>query len=143
MILNVNQKGVIGLAKVTADLVCRQYEVFIPTSDACPIDLIVADGAMRLKRVQVKYREPTEERGTAPKVLSVSLDSVVNGRRIPVDTSQVDVWAIYCPQTDDVYYVLREEVSKKSIRLCLEDAKGRRNRLASEYRDPARIFSGS
>lgn len=134
--LTVNQKGVIGLVKVTADLVSRQYEVFTPTSDASPVDLILADGAMNLRRVQVKYREPCE----GNKILFVSLDSVVNGQRVPVDLSRIDSWAIYCPTTGEVYYVRREEIQGRGIRICLRDFKGRKNRLAAEFTDPSRLW---
>jgi hypothetical protein len=141
--LSVNQKGVIGLVKVTADLVSKQYEVFTPTSDSSPVDLIAADDGMNLKLVQVKYREPERRKGRGAQVLVVSLDSVVNGRRVPVDVSRIDVWAIYCPQTERVYYVKRSEVVGRSIRICLDNFKGRRNRLAQEFVDPARLWSGS
>jgi hypothetical protein len=132
--MNVNQKGVIGLVKVMADLVANQYDIFTPTSGACPIDLIVANASMELRRMQVKYREADKQNA-----LFVSLDSVVNGRRVPVDVSRVDCWGIYCPQTNEVYYVLREEIPKRSIRLCLGDFKGRRGLLAQNFMDP-RVF---
>lgn len=136
MSLTVNQKGVIGLVKVVADLVSNQYEVFTPTSDASPVDLVVADSSMNLRRIQVKYREPTED----AKVLVVSLDSVVNGRRVPVNLSLIDVWAIYCPQTEQVYYIKRSELDGRYIRLCLHDYKGRRKQLAQEFVDPSRLW---
>lgn len=133
--MNVNQKGVVGLVKVMSDLVSKQYEVFTPTSDFSPVDLVVASSAMELRRMQVKYREPDKQNA-----LFVSLDSVVNGHRVPVDLSKIDCWAIYCPQTDEVYYVLREEIRKRSIRLCMKDFPGRKNRLVNEFTDPARLW---
>jgi len=137
LMANVNQKGVIGLVKVTADLVTRGFEVFTPISDACPVDLIAANDAMTLRRIQVKYREPSAR----DHVLFVSLDSVVNGRRVPINLSLLDGWAIYCPQTEKVYYVRRDAVSLRSIRLCLQDSRQRRQgRLATDFMDPASLW---
>lgn len=140
--LTVNQKGVIGLVKVTADLVVRQYEVFIPTSDASPVDMVVADNAMVLRRLQVKYREPVSVKGSRSdtRVLMVDLDSIVNGRRVPVDTTKIDGWGIYCPQSEKIYYIRTDEVTGRSIRLCLNDFKDRKARLADDFLEPARLW---
>jgi hypothetical protein len=143
MDLTVNQKGVIGLVRVMADLVTRRYEVFTPTSDASPVDLILANSTMSLRRLQVKYRElhqrPRMRADT--KVLTVDLASIVNGKRIPIDRSKIDGLGIYCPYSDQVYYVRTDEVSGVMIRICLSDFPGRKNRLASEFLDPERLWT--
>jgi hypothetical protein len=96
--MNVNSKGAIGLVKVIADLVVNQYEVFTPLSDASPVDLVAANNEMHLRRLQVKYREPEDDRA-----LVVSLDSIVNGKRVPVNLNNIDAWAIYCPTLEEIF----------------------------------------
>lgn len=124
----VNGKGVIGLVKVTADLVTKGYEVFSPISDHSPVDLVAGDSSMRLSRVQVKYRK-IDSRG----LICVSLDSVVNGKRVPVDTSKIDCWAIHCPNLETIYYVRRSDMARRGIRIVpSKDNAG--------MTDPARIF---
>lgn len=135
--MNVNQKGVVGLVKVISDLVSRGYEVFTPISDFCPVDIIVADSKMNLRRIQVKYREHDNRNKNA---IVVQLDSIVNGKRVPVDVSLIDGWAIYFPETNEIYYVPKSEVQGRSIWLCIREYKLRRNKLASKFLDPDRIF---
>jgi hypothetical protein len=117
-LLNVNRKGVIGLVKVTADLISRGYEVFTPTSDFSPVDVVVAEPVLwSLRRLQVKYRKIGRDGGA-----HVSLDSVVNGRRVPVDTSRIDGWAVYCPEPEFIAYVRADEVAGRGFRVVPGDA---------------------
>lgn len=134
--LNVNHKGVIGLVQVTSHLVTSGYDVFTPVSDYSPVDLIAANKEMALRKIQVKYREPTDD----GRILFVSLDSVVNGKRIPVNLNLIDAVAIYCPADGKSYYIRTNEITGRSIRMCLEDFKGRKNRLAQDFLDPQRLW---
>lgn len=59
---------------------------------------------------------------------------------MPIDISLIDGWAIYCPETNEIYYVPVSEVSCGTIYLCIRDYKLRRNKLASEFLNPDRIF---
>lgn len=134
--MKVNQKGCIGLTKVMADLSLNEYEVFLPVGDHGPIDLIAADQQMNLKRIQVKYRESIDK----GKAIFVSLDSVVNGKRVASDISKIDCWAIYNPDTDLVCYYRKDELTSKGIRVCLWDFPNRKNKLITELINPKRIW---
>lgn len=101
-------KGDLGVAKAFCDLVEQGYVVLFPSTEHAPFDLVAYDGESFI-RIQVKYRSAVKG------VLQVNLISWwadKNGSHgKPVDKSQVDVFCIYCPETDKCYYVKAEEVN--------------------------------
>ncbi len=107
--MNVNDKGNIGFANVLADLVNNGYFVFIPIADTTSVDLIAADKGMNLKRIQIKYRKINKNG-----VISVSTESIVNGKRVSADFSQTDIWAIYCPDNKKIYYLSSDFLKGKT-----------------------------
>ncbi len=98
--MNTNEKGAVGLVRVMSDLIERGYEVFTPTTDFSPVDLVAATKSMCLRRVQVKYRSLNESGS-----MVVELSTTINGYKTPIDVSKIDGWAIFCPDTGKVYYV--------------------------------------
>lgn len=95
-------KGDLGTAKAHADLVGKGYTVLFPATEHAAFDLVAyRDG--QFARVQVKYR--SARTGS----ISVQFRSVWadrNGTHMkPSDKSEVDVVCIYCPETDECYYV--------------------------------------
>jgi len=116
--MNSNEKGDIGLAKVITDVTTKGFFVFLPFSDRTHVDLIIADKNMKTQRVQIKYIS-VNEKG----VLEVVMSSVVNGKKILVDLSKTDIWAIYCPNTDEIYYVTTVELlGKKTMTLRINES---------------------
>lgn len=107
--MNSNDKGNLGYAMVIADIMKKGFFVFTPIADTTCVDMVIGNDKMELKRVQVKYRTKSK-RG----VLEIPIHTVVNGKKIPVDTSKLDLWAIYCPDTDIVYYFPTKLVSGKN-----------------------------
>ena len=117
--MNTNKKGDIGLANVIADVTNKGYFLFLPFSDTTSVDLVIADKFMKLNRVQVKYLS-IDKTG----VLNIPACNVVNGKKIPVDLTQIDVWAIYCPDTKEIYYISTKEIiGKKSFALRISQSK--------------------
>ena len=103
--MNTNEKGNIGLAKVIAKLVEMGYYCFLPFTDTTCVDLIVGNSAMEIKRIQVKYRKKNENG-----VIEVPLETVVNGKKIPIDRSKIDYYFVYCPDNDKIYFVELENI---------------------------------
>lgn len=132
----VNDKGSIGVAKVLSDLLSKDYFVFMPFDGASPVDLVVADKRMNLRRLQIKYRV-LNRYGS----IGILLSSVVNGKTVPIDVTKIDGWAIYCPQTDLVYYVSLSQITLPASYFSLRST-GKilpRGRDASEFMD-ASVF---
>jgi hypothetical protein len=101
--VNSKDNGSIGEAQVIADLLRQGIQVAVPFGDNLPFDLIAIGPDLELRKVQVKY--------------SCASRGVLKSRnsRVPENTqrrydqmyteSQVDVFAVYCPDTHRVHYV--------------------------------------
>jgi hypothetical protein len=111
-------KGDLGVAKAYADLVGQGFTVLFPATEHAPFDLVAYRGG-RFHRVQVKYR--AVRRGG----VNVRFLSVWNDRHgthsVRVDKSEIDALCIYCPDTDECYYV-RPSAHRESVTLRVAPA---------------------
>ena len=95
-------KGDLGIAKAHADLVSQGFTVLFPATEHAPFDL-VAYAAGVFHRLQVKYR--SARRG-AVTVMFRSAWADRNGTHMTrMDKGAIDTVCIYCPETDECYYV--------------------------------------
>ena len=102
-------KGDLGVAKAYCDLVEKGYMVLFPSTEHAAFDLVAYDGSNFI-RIQVKYRSAI---GGCLQVNLINWWADKNGSHgKPVDKSQVDVFCIYCPDTDKCYYFKPENVEK-------------------------------
>jgi hypothetical protein len=124
--MNTNEKGNLGLAKVICELVKNGYSCFLPFTDTTCVDLIVGNNLMETKRIQIKYRQPNKKGA-----IDVPLETVVNGKKIPIDRSKIDYYIVYCPDNDKIYYIDLKLIPKvRSFTLRLEKS----NQLQSNIR---------
>ncbi|WP_123815273.1 group I intron-associated PD-(D/E)XK endonuclease [Myceligenerans xiligouense] len=112
-------KGDLGVAKAHADLVGKGFVVLFPATEHAPFDLVAyAEG--KFHRLQVKYRS------TRTGAVTVHFRSVWNDRSgthtKPTDKSTIDVLCIYCPETDECYYV-RPDAHRASVTLRVTPSK--------------------
>ena len=127
-------KGDLGTAKAHADLVSKGYTVLFPATEHAPFDPVgYREG--RFTRVQVKYRSA---RAGSISVQFRSVWADRNGTHMkPSDKSEIDVVCIYCPETDECYYV-SPALYRQSVTLRVVPSKNRQVRgvlLAEMYRD--------
>jgi hypothetical protein len=95
-------KGDLAIAHVQVELIERGAMVLVPMTEHAPFDLVAyLDGSFF--RVQVKYR------ATSRGVLPVHFRSVWSDRHgvhaKPMERTEVDVLAIYSPETRCCYYL--------------------------------------
>ncbi len=135
-------KGDIGVAKVIADLTCNGIDVCIPLSEHLPFDLIGIDEKGILSRIQVKYIS-----GRDGKIALFFRNhySDKNGYHTKKhDKTMFDSYAIYCPNTDTIYYLRTDElVGKESIALRITPSKNNQTKnvkIANEYANANRMF---
>lgn len=126
-------KGDLGAAKAHADLVGRGFTVLFPATEHAPFDL-VAYRAGAFHRVQVKFR--SARAGTIfMQFRSMWADR--NGTHIKAtDKCEVDVVCIYCPDTDQCYY-LRPADFRQSVTLRVQPSSSAQQRgihHASDFR---------
>jgi hypothetical protein len=108
-------KGDLATARVQADLIERGAMVLLPLTEHAPFDLVAYE-AGSFFRIQVKYR------ATSRGVLPVHFRSVWSDRSgvhaKPMDRDDVDVLAIYSPETRACYYLDPHDFSASvSLRL--------------------------
>ena len=121
------EKGAIGEHRVVADLISKGYRVHKPLSESLPYDLVVSIKGFFFK-IQVKY--VTLTRGfveTSPRSIKSRNTRIVN-----ID---FDLLAIFCPDTQECYYIWRNEF-EGSVRLRINKTKnnqGKGVRLAKDY----------
>jgi hypothetical protein len=102
LVHHTKNKGDLGVAKAHADLVEQGFLVLFPTTEHAPFDLVAYADATFI-RVQVKYR--AARRG-AVRVEFVSSWADRNGtHRVPLDKGAIDAVCIYCPDTNECYYL--------------------------------------
>lgn len=108
--MNVNQKGVSGLIKVLDDLQSKGFYTFPAFDDHSPVDLIAMNGEGRPFRLQVKYRTKN-----AKGKYELPASSVVNKKRIPIDMSLIDGWAVYLSDHGKVAYIPKSKMENRSV----------------------------
>lgn len=101
--MNVNEKGVKGLLKVMDDLQEKGYYTFTAFDDHSPVDLIALSNEGKTYRLQVKYR--TKDPRKLSEKYIVYASSVVNGKRVPIDRTMIDGWAVYLSDCKKVVYI--------------------------------------
>jgi|SRR5581483_1757315 len=134
-------KGDLGVAKAHADLVAQGYTVLFPATEHAPFDLAAyRDGVF--ERVQVKFRSA---RSGKVEVAFRSSWADRNGtHERPIDKSQIDVICMYCPETDECYYV-RPAFHRSSVALRVTPSRnGQRTGilLAGAFRSMPRPRAG-
>ena len=97
----------------------RIYD-FNTTNRAFALDLVVYKGGV-FKRVQVKYRE-LNARGILEVRFRSSYSTASGVTTKEVNKEEIDVYCVYCPQTDFCYY-FSPKLFSKSISLRVDSPK--------------------
>ena len=96
-------KGDLGVLKAQVDLFEQGFIICLPQTEHAPFDLVAyKDGEFR--RVQVKYRS-LGKNGSLEVKFSTCWSDRNGTHTAPVDKNEVDLYCIYCPNTDDCYYL--------------------------------------
>ena len=127
-------KGDLGVLKAQIDLFEQGFTIFVPLTEHCPFDLAAyRDGEFR--RVQVKYRS-IDRFGKIEVKFSTCWADANGTHTVPVDKDQIDLYCIYCPDTDECYYLEPAKYgSNVSLRVRTPKNGQRRNvNFASDHR---------
>ena len=129
-------KGYVGVTKVVADLTLRGFSVLHPMYEQMPFDLVVYREG-NFHRVQVKYRALVKgAMQVAFKASSVYTSGKTYSK--PWDKDEIDLLAIYCPETDTCYYLNPKDFGK-SVSLRTKPPANNQRRgvhMASDYTEP-------
>ncbi|MBL7740565.1 MAG: hypothetical protein JNK14_15205 [Chitinophagaceae bacterium] len=95
-------KGDLGVLKVKVDLYQQGFLILSPETEHSPFDLVIYRGGM-FKTVQVKFRNLAKN-GVLEIPFRSSYSTSKGVRTKSVDKTLIDIYAVYCPQTDECYY---------------------------------------
>jgi hypothetical protein len=96
-------KGDLGVLKAQIDLFEQGFTILVPLTEHGPFDL-VAYREGEFKRVQVKYRA-LDRFGKLDVKFSTCWADKNGTHTSAIDKSEVDLYCIYCPDTDECYYL--------------------------------------
>lgn len=117
------EKGDTGLIQVIADLDKKGIKVALPISEHLPFDLIAINTNGKLARVSVKYVGMVNGSIVVP-LRSISTNTK-GWKARTIDFNDIDVVAVFCPETQSCYYLKSSFVKnfKSGIYLRVEQAK--------------------
>jgi hypothetical protein len=126
-----NLNGDIAEAQVKLSLIQKDLQVFEPIRDSCRSDL-VAEVGDELYRVQIKSGWYSEGK------VKFNTRSVTDhdGNKYESDyVGDVDVFAVYCSEVDQVYWIPIEDTPSTKMALRVEEAKQDDSRInwAEDY----------
>jgi hypothetical protein len=127
-------KGDLGVLKAQVSLYEQGYIILQPVTEHAPFDLVAyKDGFF--KRVQVKYKSLDKTGALTVHFRSSWADK--NGTHMKaVDKGQIDLYCIYCPETDECYYFDPKKFDK-SVTLRVETPKNNQStnvKFVADYR---------
>ena len=109
-------KGDLGVLKAQIDLFEQGFTIFMPLTEHSPFDLVAYRGG-EFKRVQVKYRA-LDRFGKIDVKFSTCWADSRGTHTSRIDKSEVDLYCVYCPDTDECYYLRPENFgSNASLRV--------------------------
>ena len=128
-------KGDLGVLKAQVDLYEKGYLILTPQTEHAPFDLVIYKAGI-FKRVQVKYRE-LNKKGILEIRFRSSFSTSKGVKNLEVNKNEIDVYCIYCPQTDRCYYFDPNDFSK-SLSLRVDTPKNNQLqniKFADDYRE--------
>ena len=130
------EKGDLGVLKAQLGLFEQGYLILQPVTEHAPSDLVVyKDNAF--KRVQVKYKSLDKSGAITLHFRSCWTDK--NGTHMQaVDKEQIDLYCLYCPETDECYF-LDPKAFDKSVTLRVEIPRNNQNKHIKFVSDYLRV----
>ena len=128
------EKGDLGVLKAQLDLFEQGFLILNPVTEHAPFDL-VAYKDWQFQRIQVKYKSVDKTGSITVHVRSCWADK--NGTHMQqVDKDEIDLYCIYCPDTDECYYLDPKNFNRSAtLRVKMPRNNQARNvNLAADFR---------
>ncbi len=127
-------KGDLGVLKVKVDLFEQGFLILVPETEHSPFDLVIYRNG-GFKTVQVKFRNLAKS-GVLEIPFRSSYSTSKGVKTKSADKTLIDIYAVYCPQTDECYYFKPQQFNKSvtlRVNASLNHQK-RKTHPASEFR---------
>lgn len=130
------EKGDLGVLKAQVSLYEQGYLILQPVTEHAPFDLVAyKDGIF--KRIQVKYKSLDKTGALTVHFRSCWADK--NGTHMQaVNKEDIDLYCIYCPETDECYYLNPDEYDK-SVTLRVEAPMNNQSKYVNFMADFRRV----
>jgi len=128
------EKGDLGVLKAQLDLFEQGFLILNPVTEHAPFDL-VAYKDWQFQRIQVKYKSVDKTGSITVHFRSCWADK--NGTHMQqVDKDEIDLYCIYCPDTDECYYLDPKNFNRSAtLRVKMPRNNQARNvNLAADFR---------
>jgi hypothetical protein len=133
------EKGDVAVAAVIADAAKAGIKACVPITEHLPFDLVLVNADCLLRRVQVRYATRKNQ------TISVRLRSCSSWsggcKTRTLDRTKIDGFAIYCPNTDETYYLRTDEIPAGVSSVILIRFEPNAKRVASDYLGVDRLFA--
>lgn len=125
---------------VIATLTTKGVKIALPISEHLPFDLVAISPEGKLRKVSVKYRSSRD--GKIEVLLRSKWNAAQGTRQRRWKKGEVDVHAVFCPDTGQCYFVPDDQVRKATISLRLTPPSVMRSDilLAATFTDPLAMF---
>ena len=120
--------------KVKVDLFEQGFLLLIPETEHSPFDLVIYKEGV-FKTVQVKYRNLSRS-GVLEVPFRSSYSTSKGVKTKSVNKAMVDIYALFCPQTDSCYYFRPSDFNKTvtlRVKTSLNNQKSKIH-FADDYR---------
>jgi hypothetical protein len=107
------QKGDLGVLKAQVDLFEQGFTILTPLTEHSPFDLVAYRNG-EFFRVQVKYRK-LDKSGKLDIKFSTCWADKHGTHTVPIDKDEVDLYCVYCPDTDECYYLNPKDFGSNAI----------------------------
>ena len=118
------QKGDLGVLKAQTDLCQNGYLICIPLTEHAPFDLIAYKDGIFL-RIQVKYISENNWKLSLPFKNNWSDKNKLHYLYYVKD--EIDLFCIYCPQTDKCYYI-NPKLFNKSVSIRIKKTRNNQSK---------------
>jgi len=127
-------KGDLGVLKAQVDLFEQGFTICLPQTEHSPFDLVAYKNG-KFYRVQVKYRA-LEKNGALLVKFATCWADRHGTHTVPIDKEEVDFFCVYCPDTDECYYLEPKKFrSNVSLRVkASKNGQAKRVNFAADFR---------
>src|SRR5262245_38104594 len=103
------EKGDLAVAAVIADAARMGVKACVPLTEHLPFDLVLVNPECQLRRVQVRYA--SQKKQNIILRLRSSYSWAGGCKVVTLDRTKIDGFAVYCPDTEQTYYVRTDEIA--------------------------------
>ncbi len=120
--MNTKAQGSFAEIAVIKEFIKYDFKVALPYGDNSSYDLIVEDGSAKLYKIQVKSCQSVID-GVCKFKTGKNRNNNTQNFRISYQNNEVDIFALYCLELDEIYLVPFNEAGIDNTSIHIENPK--------------------